>query len=767
MPTRLESRIILSVVLVLTTMITMYGWWIGSRQSEVYVQSLSDNLQVLTRSLADNAAHLMVIKEYAGLDERMLEAAGLPDVLSIQVLESDGTLICDVERTSLTAPPKVLYRPSILSVPSGSAASLTRDGDRLICFAPITAGKHLGWLKVVLSLHTAVELQSATWRSSLQIGIIWILVGTILMILVVRKPLKSIRELSSFAHNLQNCKGGQVSVGRGVYEIDLLADALNHSSVELLSAERRLLAEQERLSVTLQSIGDGVIATDKDSKVMLVNHVAELLTGWNEADAFGHMLGEVFSLERDSGLSPATDRLNAVLAECCSIELEGGVRLTSRTGFERIVTVVGAPIIDSTGNLVGMVLVFRDITEKSELELEKNKLQEQLIQSQKMESIGQLAGGVAHDFNNILTAIIGYGEMLRMKLGHDEKLASYADQVLASAERAANLTRSLLAFSRKQAIELQSADINAIVLDIQKLLGRLIGEDIHFTIRAATGPLRAMVDAGQLEQLLMNLATNARDAMPDGGELSIETDEVIVDETYSRSLDKGMPGRYALITVSDNGCGMDQETSARIFEPFYTTKQIGKGTGLGLSIVYGIVRQHNGFVTVYSEPGHGTSFRVYIPLSDEVLEKVSREFSEEDSRGSETILLVEDDSGVSAILELTLAHAGYAVITASNGLEAVEMFTAHHDDISLILMDVIMPTMNGKEAYGKISERFPEAKVIFMSGYTADVILHKGLMADDLNFLHKPVSKQQLLKKIREVLESEHAHTESSGSSGG
>jgi len=343
--------------------------------------------------------------------------------------------------------------------------------------------------------------------------------------------------------------------------------------------------------------------------------------------------------------------------------------------------------------------------------------------------------------------------MLRTKVSHDEKLASYADQVLASAGRAANLTRALLAFSRKQAIELQSADINTIVNGIQKLLGRLIGEDINLTARTADKPLQAMVDAGQLEQILMNLATNARDALPNGGELAIETDEVFVDELYSNSIANGKPGRYALITVSDNGEGMDQETCTRIFEPFFTTKKVGKGTGLGLSIVYGIVRQHGGFVTVYSEEGHGTSFRIYIPLVEVSEQKQLHEISDEEKHGTETILLVEDDSDVRNILALTLTEAGYTIITAACGSDAVRLFGENHSQIDLILMDVIMPGMNGKEAYTRISEQHPEARVIFMSGYTADIILHKGIMDDDINFIHKPVSKQQLLKKIREVLD--------------
>jgi PAS domain S-box-containing protein len=734
-------------------MIAAYGCLIGSRQSAVFIQSLSDNLRVLSRSHADNAAHFMVVQDYAGLDEHMLEAAQLPDVLSIQVMEPDGKLLCDIERSSRGDKPRLITSIRSVAPPVGFEALLNRDADRLVSFTPITAGKQLGWLKMTLSLHKADELQRATWHSTLLIGALWILVGTGLMILVVRQPLRAIRELSRFAHDLQNRKGAQVSVVRGVYEIDLLSDALNHSSEELQSAELRLIAEQERLSVTLQSIGDGVIATDTDKRIVLLNHVAERLTGWNQEQAFGHTLGEIFRLEGGEMTAAPESPLHAVLAESRIVELSERLRLISREGSERTVTVNGAPIIDSSGGLAGMVLVIRDITEQAEMEAEKKKLEEQLIQSQKMESIGQLAGGIAHDFNNILTAIFGYGEILRTRLAHDPKLASYADQLLASAGRAANLTRALLAFSRKQALELHPADLNTIVIGVQKLLSRLIGEDICLTARTAGNPLKAMVDTGQLEQILMNLATNARDAMPNGGELTIETDEVFVDELYRSSIAKGKTGRYGLITVSDTGVGMDQDTRARIFEPFFTTKKIGKGTGLGLSIVYGIIQQHNGFVTVYSEPGHGTSFRIYIPLSENSLSETPGEAACDEATGSETILLVEDDKDVRSILALTLREVGYSIIEAGCGNEAVELFAANHEKIDLILMDVIMPNMNGKEAYNLISEKNPAVRIIFMSGYTADIIQNKGIVDEDINFIHKPISKQPLLKKVRSVLD--------------
>ena len=751
---RLEIRIILSLALVLAALIAMYGLVVGSRQSTAFVQSLSDNLQVLSRTIADNAAHFMVIDDYAGLDEHMLEAASLPEVLNVQVIDDKGRLVCNIERTSRHDPPQLVLRQEGFPPPEGSLATLKYEQDSLVSWTPITAGSRLGWVRIALSLYKADELKAATLRSTLMIGLISIIIGILLMIIVVRGPLQAIRELSRFAHDLQSRKGGQVSVRQGVYEIDLLADALNHSSQQLLAAEQQLLAEQERLTVTLQSIGDGVIAADTASHISLLNNVAERLTGIPQEAALGRPLADILSLEDDTAWNRIGQHLSAVLAENRPLELSEPLRLVSRTGAVRTVTIIGAPIINR-GEQSGMVLVIRDITERAEMEREKKKLEEQLFQAQKMESIGQFAGGIAHDFNNILTAIFGYGELLRTKVEPGGKLAGYVEHLLSSAARAANLTRSLLAFSRKQSIELKPADLNSVVTGIQKMLSRLIGEDISFTVQTVPGPLMAMVDTGQIEQILMNLATNARDAMPDGGSLTIATAEVEVDDLYIQGISNGSPGPHALLSVSDNGAGMDHDTRMRIFEPFFTTKKVGKGTGLGLSIVYGIIQQHHGFITVYSEPGEGTCFRIHIPLLAGGSPLPAEAAAASAVAGTETILLAEDDSAVRGILNLTLQEAGYTVIEATSGKEAVDRYDENHARINLILMDVIMPVMNGKEAYDLITSRHPAARVIFMSGYTADVIHHKGIEENELmNFIHKPVSRIELLRKVREALDS-------------
>jgi signal transduction histidine kinase len=402
----------------------------------------------------------------------------------------------------------------------------------------------------------------------------------------------------------------------------------------------------------------------------------------------------------------------------------------------------------------GIAVLGFNIYRRRIAEDEQQKLQSQLIQAQKMEAVGHLAGGVAHDFNNILTAIIGYASMLRKKEIASEQLAFCTDQILSASSRAARLTQSLLAFSRKQVIAPKPVDLNEIVQGVTKIVKRLIGEDIDFRTILHGGEVTVMADSGQMEQVLLNLCTNARDAMPQGGSLSIETDAVDVGvEDRDRNF---LPcaGLYGVICVSDTGSGMDEETRKKIFEPFFTTKELGKGTGLGLSIVYGIIKQHNGTINVYSEPGKGTTFKIYLPIIAEMMKEAPPVAEARPEGGRETILLAEDEHDVRVLISIVLREAGYSVIEALDGEDAVRKFSEQADRIALVLSDVIMPKKNGKEAYMQIREMRPGVKVLFMSGYTADIIESKGILAEGIPFLSKPLIPNQLLRKVREVLDA-------------
>jgi PAS domain S-box-containing protein len=386
----------------------------------------------------------------------------------------------------------------------------------------------------------------------------------------------------------------------------------------------------------------------------------------------------------------------------------------------------------------------RDVTERK-------SLQAQLLQAQKMEAIGTLAGGVAHDFNNILMALMGYANLLQMKMVLNDPSRVYVDNILASIAKAANITQSLLAFGRKQMMEMKPHKITTIVRDVEKLLQRLMPEDIELTIKIGhDATVRA--DMTQIDQVLINLATNARDAMPKGGRLTIETGRVVIDEEFIRAYGYGKPGAYALVLVRDTGLGMDEKTQQKIFEPFFTTKEIGKGTGLGLSIAYGIVKQHNGYINVSSRPGEGSTFLLYLP---EVKERPreTRSAAREAKGGSETLLLAEDNADIRAVMSGVLRMSGYTVIDAVNGRDAVERFREHKDEIQLIILDVVMPEKNGKEAHEEIRAMSPDIKALFMSGYTADVVLDKGVFGKALDYIAKPIAPNELLHKVRDMLD--------------
>lgn len=749
---RLEVKIIASLALILAAMIAVYGSWIGSRQTKVYVQAVSDNLRILSRSHADNAAHFIVIQEYAGLEAHMMDAAHLPDVVSIQVTEVDGKLLCNIERSARGEPPKLNYRIRQVAVPKLPEAILKREGNRLVSWSPIMAGSHLGWVKMTLSLDTADQLLHAIWHSTLEVGALWILVGTILMVLVVKQPLRAVRELSRFAHELQTRKGAQVSVRRGVYEIDMLADALNYSSTELLKAEQRLIAEQERLSVTLQSIGDGVIATDTENRIVLVNHVAELITGWSEEQAIGLNLEQVFRLADNGNQSKTRNTLHAVLSERRVIEIPGQNPIVSRDGTTRTVTVNGAPIIDSNHLLAGMVLVIRDISEKASMEAEKRGLAEQLLQSQKMEAIGQLAGGVAHDFNNMLGVIMGHAELAMMTLAPSTQLHERLKGILDAANRSADITRQLLAFSRQQHAEPKVLDLNDTISKMLKMLHRLIGEDIDLGWSPGFNLHRVKLDPCQLDQIMANLCVNARDAIAGVGKIEIHTENISLGGRHLANQPDMAQGNYVMLVVRDSGCGMTKEVMERIFEPFYTTKGLGRGTGLGLATVFGIVKQNGGNIQVDSAPGQGATFRIYFPAVDDEAADAGKE-GETPVGGTETILVVEDEPGIITLSTAMLTGLGYTVLPANSPDEAIKLADGNQVKIDLLLTDIIMPGMNGRDLSQQLLLTHPDMKCLFMSGYTADVITERGKVDEGMCFLQKPFTIKSLAAKVREALQ--------------
>jgi len=387
--------------------------------------------------------------------------------------------------------------------------------------------------------------------------------------------------------------------------------------------------------------------------------------------------------------------------------------------------------------------------------IEQKRLEEQLRQVQKMEAVGRFSAGIAHDFNNLLTVIIGFGTIMQMKISDADPQRKRIDQILAAADRAANLTRSLLTFSRKQEMKLQQLNLNDCIRNVDTFLRRIIGADIKLTISIANDDILIFGDRGQIEQVLMNLATNARDAMPNGGILAIGTDIVEIDPSFIEMHGYGTPGRHALLSVADNGMGMDETTRQHIFEPFFTTKESGKGTGLGMSIIYGIINQHKGHISVYSEQHQGTTFRIFLPLLAEEVQSSGVPLCHGPLPcGHETILVVDDEAAIRQYLELFLTSLGYSVLLASDGQEAIDTFYKKGHNISLVLMDLVMPNKNGREAARVINELNPDAAIIFTSGYPPDLIQDKYLLEDGARLLMKPLMPTELAVQLRAALEN-------------
>jgi len=400
--------------------------------------------------------------------------------------------------------------------------------------------------------------------------------------------------------------------------------------------------------------------------------------------------------------------------------------------------------LDYSGRRVRLV-VAQDISER-------HLLEQQLRQAQKMEAVGRLAGGVAHDFNNLLMVISGYAEVILAGLDFRHPLHEKGRAIQQAADRATTLTRQLLAFSRKQLLELKVVDVNAVVQDMERLLRPLIGENVEFDAKLSPEAAHTRADAGQLEQILMNLVVNAKDAMPNGGKLTMQTQNIVVDENHRRGQTFIRPGQYVMLSVSDTGMGMDKETQSRIFEPFFTTKEKGKGTGLGLSTVYGIVKQSGGYVLVQSEEGRGTKFQIYLPRVEGIAEKHAPQSTPAILGGSETVLLVEDEESVRQLVRDTLTAKGYRVVEAENGEAGLAAAAQHQGKIDLVITDVVMPGIGGRELIKQLAELRPETKVLYLSGYTEDAIISEGTIEREAAFLQKPFTLKSLSQKVREVL---------------
>jgi two-component system, cell cycle sensor histidine kinase and response regulator CckA len=511
--------------------------------------------------------------------------------------------------------------------------------------------------------------------------------------------------------------------------------------MESMPAKELLKDKDKKFRLLFEDHPQAMWVMDPETNRLLeANGAASRLYGFTPEEFRGKTLA-------DLAAAPDTD-----VPALPNSEADGVVTWRHRDRNGRVIDVEAATHDIQYGGRRAVLAVLLDITGRRHLE-------EQLRQAQKMEAVGMLAGGVAHDFNNLLTIITGYSQLILNNIDEDDVNRHSVEQIMKAGERAAALTKQLLAFSRRQVLQPKVLDLNKVVGGLGTMLRRLIGEDIELSLVLPGDLGRVSADPGQIEQVIMNLAVNARDAMPKGGVLTIETANVELDRHYAGRHIAVKPGRYILLAVSDTGAGMDAATQARLFEPFFTTKASGKGTGLGLSTVFGIVKQSGGSVEVYSEPGRGTSVKVYLPRIDQAATIDDAASAREATRGTETILLVEDDEMVRTLVRETLHRAGYKILDAPGPLEAKKMSEQFKPPIQLMITDVVMPKISGRDLAEQLSKRRPEMKVLYMSGYTDNAVLNSGILEKEVSFIQKPFTPAALMEKVRDVLEDHRTRT--------
>ncbi|MCD6588123.1 MAG: PAS domain S-box protein, partial [Candidatus Fermentibacteraceae bacterium] len=537
---------------------------------------------------------------------------------------------------------------------------------------------------------------------------------------------------------------------RSAEEHSLLMEVVGDIAFALwaIEAEKQRETIADKYAAVLATTTAAVLACDLNGRITVFNPGAEKLFRCSANKVMG---SHITDLCPEDHMEEQTEMMRRVREKETVADFES--ELLTADGRRVPVEIALSLNTDAQGRPQGINAIFRDNTERKQAEAEREKLQFQLTQAQKMESVGRLAGGVAHDYNNILSVIIGNAELALGKVSPGDSLHADLKEILDAAERSADITRQLLTFARKQTIQPDVLDMNKGVEAMLKMLRRLIGEDINLSWHPGPGRMTVFVDPSQLDQILANLCVNARDAIDGVGNVTIKTDHVSFDKKYCADNPEFIPGEFIMLSVSDNGCGMDSDTLVNIFEPFFTIKSVGEGTGLGLATVYGIVKQSNGFINVDSEPGRGTTFRIYLPHhAGETGLIEAQEVAETPTGLGETILIVEDETPILRLVQRILENLGYTVLAASTPGRAKVLLEEHTGHIQLLITDVVMPEINGRDLAESLKAQYPMLKVLFMSGYTASAIAHRGVLNSGVNFIQKPFSIRALAVKVREVL---------------
>ncbi len=767
MPIRRKLRVITMAIVAFALLLT--GSVFTIHETLTFKQSLRDDTGALAEIIALNCRAPLSFEDPAAATRLLSSLSVRKRIVAAAVYSADGRLFAEFRRADnamkslpQAIPPDdhpdalrhiVLVRPVMMEYKTVGTVYLycTREElyTRLVLYAGLTLLILLGTLLATIPLCNVLQHR-------------------------ISGPILSLAETAAAVTRDDNYAVRAIKSGND--ELGLLTDAFNRmlSTIEereaalrqsneqlqgevqeRLRAQQDLAQEKERLAITLASIGDAVIATDTTGRIVLFNRTAEELTGWAPADTFGRVLPEVLRIVNEDTRQPCPNPVDRVMESGGFVDLEQHTVLRARDGRERAIANSGAPIRDNEGHIIGVVLVFRDVSERARMEKSLAEKESQLRHAQKMEAVGRLAGGIAHDFNNLLGVIIGFGSIVEDSLqARDEATRANMREIMQSADRAAVLTQQLLTVSRKKMVDTQPVNVNRVVLNFDTLLRRTLGEDIELVTLPAGDCNAILADVGTLEQAILNLAINARDAMPRGGKLTIQVEPVLLTEGMMSMSGEIPSGAYVCLQVQDTGTGMTDEVRQHAFEPFYTTKTIGRGTGLGLAAVYGIVKQFNGFVVLESKLGIGTTFFIYFPrLADSAILPAPDmpQHKEAMPRGTETILVVEDNAALRSFSVKVLCSLGYRVLEASNGQKALEICQHHAAPLHLILSDVVMPFMSGPEFVqlaGKIRHDF---RVLFTSGFSEN-LTYNGIAIETAAMLPKPYSQRVLAARVREIL---------------
>ncbi len=746
-----KKSVVIAVLFALVTTTTVLltalgtGYYIYERNRELSL--LQDNLEITTKQLASDLA-----LPVWNFDEAVINK-------DLEGIFHDHDIYGVVAKTNHVV--KIRLRDDKWGI---SSAEKEFSGDGLLVKEQeiASSNKSLGSVKVFASPKFIQEDLKRTLffiiSIILMVDLILVLSISFLFWRIILNPLRVIeRYADSFITGKEEVLA-KSDIFRGELEslrssIQSMVGLLASRYIELQEETRRFKESEEQYRMLVENINAGVFQSTLTGTFLKMNHMVAHIAGYDNVD-------ELMSKPASCLYADPDDRRRLIETLMQQGEIRNMELLCMKKDGTQIWISMNAVIQkDTDGGQDKILGVVNDISERKKAENEKAKLEEQLHQAQKMESVGRLAGGVAHDLNNLLSPIIGYSELLGEEIIKGDDIKEAAREINKAGLRARDVVRQLLAFSRKQVLEMKIIDLNAVLIDFKKLLRRIIRENIIIDLIPCQGlpPIRG--DVGQLEQIIMNIAVNAQDAMPEGGVLRIETavtDQPAADlnRTGLDTRDTAMPGKYVLISFSDTGLGIDKNTQDHLFEPFFTTKEKGKGTGLGLATVYGIVRQHGGSIRVDSKQGKGTTFEIYFPVDGDSIgiDKAEPQSTPKNLDGTETILLVEDNDGVRCMTEGMLKLKGYKVLSAENGDAALSALRQHNGPLNLLLTDVVMPGMSGKELFDRITANRPDVKVLYMSGYTDDVIAHHGVLDENVSFLQKPFSVEGLTQKVREVI---------------